>query len=63
MFIAGLATDYCVVNTVRDAAALGLETVVLTDACRAVNLQPGDGRKGALQRCGASARRWPAPRT
>jgi nicotinamidase/pyrazinamidase len=54
--IAGLATDYCVVNTVRDAAALGLETVVLSDACRAVNVRPDDGAKAEaeMRRLGAT---------
>jgi len=43
LFIGGLATDYCVLNTVRDALRLGFEAIVLRDACRAVNLEPGDG--------------------
>jgi nicotinamidase/pyrazinamidase len=41
--IAGLATDYCVVETVVDAKHLGFETAVLRDAIRAVNLKPDDG--------------------
>jgi nicotinamidase/pyrazinamidase len=41
--IVGLATDYCVRATALDAARLGFETVVLTDAIAAVDLQPGDG--------------------
>ena len=32
LFVGGLATDYCVVNTVLDARKLGYETVVLMDA-------------------------------
>ena len=40
--IAGLATDYCVKYTALDAAQLGFEVYVLADACRGVNLQPGD---------------------
>jgi nicotinamidase/pyrazinamidase len=47
--IAGLATDYCVVETVLDATHLGFETAVLRDAIRAVDLQPGDGDR-AIQR-------------
>ncbi|MGD2129532.1 MAG: nicotinamidase [Lysobacterales bacterium] len=43
LFIGGLATDYCVLNTVRDALRMGFEAVVLRDACRAVNVEPGDG--------------------
>ena len=41
--VGGLATDYCVVNTVVDALGNGYETYVLTDAVGAVNVEPGDG--------------------
>jgi len=44
LFIGGLATDYCVLNTVKDAVALGYTVCLLTDGIRAVNLQPDDGR-------------------
>ena len=43
LFVGGLATDYCVLNTVKDALALGYSTVVLLDAIRAVDVNPGDG--------------------
>ena len=42
LFIGGLATDYCVVNTVLDARKLGFETVVLMDATRGINAESGD---------------------
>jgi nicotinamidase/pyrazinamidase len=42
LFIGGLATDYCVLNTVLDARKLGLETVVLLDATRGINVDVGD---------------------
>jgi nicotinamidase/pyrazinamidase len=45
LFIGGLATDYCVLNTVRDARGLGYEVCLLMDGIRAVNVQPDDGRK------------------
>ena len=45
LFIGGLATDYCVLNTVRDALARGYDVCLLKDGIRAVNLQPDDGRK------------------
>lgn len=41
--VAGLATDYCVKETALDAVRLGFHTVVLVDAVRAVDLEPGDG--------------------
>jgi nicotinamidase/pyrazinamidase len=43
LFIVGLATDYCVLHTARDALALGYRVVVLRDAVAAVDAQPGDG--------------------
>lgn len=44
LFIGGLATDYCVLNTVKDARRLGYAVCLLTDGIKAVNLQPEDGR-------------------
>jgi nicotinamidase/pyrazinamidase len=41
-FIGGLATDYCIVNTVLDARKLGFETIVLMDAVRGIDVNPGD---------------------
>jgi nicotinamidase/pyrazinamidase len=45
LFIGGLATDYCVLNTVRDAIKRGYPVCLLMDGIRAVNLKPDDGRK------------------
>lgn len=42
VYIAGLATDYCVQFTALDARRLGFNTYVIEDACRGVNLNPGD---------------------
>lgn len=42
IFIGGLATDYCVLNTVVDALEQGFEVVLLTGAMRGINLQAGD---------------------
>jgi nicotinamidase/pyrazinamidase len=47
--IAGLATDYCVVESTLDAMRLGFEVTVLTQGIRAVDLQPGDGER-AIER-------------
>lgn len=55
IFIGGLATDYCVVHSVRDAIAGGFAAVVLSDAIRAVDVHPGDGTRAeeAMRRAGA----------
>jgi nicotinamidase/pyrazinamidase len=45
LVITGLATDYCVVETVADARMLGFEADVVADGIRAVDLQPGDGER------------------
>lgn len=45
LFIGGLATDYCVLNSVRDAIRLKYAVVLLEDAIRPVNIQPEDGLK------------------
>ncbi|HEX8128310.1 MAG TPA: nicotinamidase [Pyrinomonadaceae bacterium] len=42
VFIAGLATDYCVKYTALDAVMLGFNTTVIVDACRGVEVQAGD---------------------
>jgi nicotinamidase/pyrazinamidase len=55
LFVAGLATDYCVLHTVRDALALGYSTVLLLDAVRAVNARPGDGDAAIAQMLGLGA--------
>jgi nicotinamidase/pyrazinamidase len=49
LYVGGLATDYCVLQTVLDARKAGLDVVVLEDAIRAVNVQPGDGERALAQ--------------
>ena len=55
LYVGGLATDYCVRATALDALKAGFEVVVLGDAVRAVNLQPGDGARALdeMQAAGA----------
>jgi nicotinamidase/pyrazinamidase len=38
IFLAGLAYDYCVGYSALDARRLGLEAIILRDACRAIDL-------------------------
>ncbi len=40
--LCGLATDYCVKFSALDAAELGFKTTLIRDACRGVELSPGD---------------------
>jgi nicotinamidase/pyrazinamidase len=42
VWVGGLATDYCVKQTVLDALRAGFRVRALRDAMRAVNLHPGD---------------------
>ncbi|MCC6207626.1 MAG: nicotinamidase [Gammaproteobacteria bacterium] len=62
VFVGGLATDYCVLNTVRDALSGGLRVVLLRDACRAVNVQDQDGARAEqeMKRLGALSVEFPA---
>ena len=45
VWVGGLATDYCVKQTVLDALRQGCEVKALADAMRAVNVSPNDGEK------------------
>lgn len=45
LFIGGLATDYCVKNTVLDALKFGFRTFFLWDGSRGINANAGDIEK------------------
>jgi len=55
VWVGGLATDYCVKNTVLDALGEGFKVRALTEAMRAVNLRPGDDARAVeeMRRAGA----------
>jgi nicotinamidase/pyrazinamidase len=53
--VCGLATDYCVVETVCDGRMLGFDAEVLRDAIAAVDLQPGDGDRAIVRMRDAGA--------
>lgn len=57
LFVGGVATDYCVLNTVRDARTVGFDVVLLLDAVRAIGANPGDGERAVaeMRRLGAVA--------
>lgn len=55
LLVGGLATDYCVLNTVRDGLARGFQVRLLTDAIRAVNVNPGDGDRALAEMSGLGA--------
>jgi nicotinamidase/pyrazinamidase len=55
LWIGGLATDYCVLNTVLDARRQGFEVFVLEDVIRAVNVRPDDGAKAIQKMRGLGA--------
>jgi nicotinamidase/pyrazinamidase len=57
LVVCGLATDYCVLNTALDARSNGFDVLIVPEAMRAVNLQPGDGARAIARmlESGASA--------
>ena len=55
VWVGGLATDYCVKNTVLDALRAGFRVRALRDAMRAVNLQPGDDTRAIAEMRAAGA--------
>lgn len=49
LFVGGLATDYCVSQTVKDALGMGYGVVLLLAGMRAINQQPGDGARAIVE--------------
>jgi nicotinamidase/pyrazinamidase len=49
VLVGGLATDYCVKNTVLDALKNGFKVKALKNAMRAVDLKPGDGERAIAE--------------
>ena len=54
--VGGLATDYCVKNTVLDALKNGFKVKAIENAMRAVDLQPGDGERAVDEMRAAGAK-------
>jgi nicotinamidase/pyrazinamidase len=55
VLVGGLATDYCVKNTVLDALKQGFAVKALTNAMRPVDLEPGDGDRAIEEMRAAGA--------
>jgi nicotinamidase/pyrazinamidase len=61
LFFAGLATDFCVAWSVLDARKAGFEAVILTDACRAIDLAGSlDTAMADMRAAGAEIAETPA---
>ena len=59
--VCGVATDYCVKFTVLDALKEGFKTVLLPDACRGVEMNPGDVAAAITEMADAGAEIRRAP--
>lgn len=57
LFIGGLATDYCVVNTVKDGLKEGFAVLLLDDGIRGVDVNAGDSARAMeeMHRLGAES--------
>ena len=55
VWVGGLATDYCVKETVLDARKEGFKVKALADAMRPVNVNPDDGGKALEEMSAAGA--------
>jgi len=56
LYVAGLATDYCVKHSVLDALRQGFEVVVVEDGIRGVEVEPGDTERAIAEMRAAGAR-------
>jgi len=57
VFVGGLATDYCVKSTVLDALNCGFETVLLLDAIKGVDVNPGDSERAIREMLNRGAKK------
>ena len=55
VWVGGLATDYCVKNTVLDGLKEGFAVKALEDAMRPVEIKPGDGERSLSEMRSAGA--------
>jgi nicotinamidase/pyrazinamidase len=62
LYVGGLATDYCVKQSVLDAIRHGFKVTVLHDAIAGVDVQPGDSERAIAEMRDAGAVMMSAPR-
>ncbi|MGE3273244.1 MAG: nicotinamidase [Chloroflexota bacterium] len=55
IYVGGLATDYCVKHTVLDGLKAGFNVILIGEACRAVDVKPGDGERALAEMQAAGA--------
>ncbi len=56
LYVAGIATDYCVKQTVLDALREGFDVTVLTSAVSGIDVRPGDSDRALAEMKSAGAR-------
>lgn len=56
LYVAGLATDYCVKESVLDALRLGFAVTVISDAVMGVELQEGDSQRATKEMTATGAK-------
>ena len=56
LYVGGLATDYCVKESVLEGLKEGFAVTLLSDAVRAVQLKPGDAENATREMLAAGAR-------
>ena len=56
LYVGGLATDYCVKHSTLDARRFGFEVVLLGDAIRGVDVEPGDSERAIEEMRAAGSR-------
>lgn len=56
LYVGGLATDYCVRASVLDSLKQGIDTVLLLDAVRGIDVKPGDVARAVDEMIRAGAR-------
>jgi nicotinamidase/pyrazinamidase len=55
LFVCGLATDYCVLETVLEGMRLGFSVMVLADAVSGVDAKPGDSERAIAEMVSSGA--------